>query len=74
MKDVTGGDIQKFQYCEQKAHNSDIKIVVEYEGFVLTRNSDHAILGKIPTVEGLFQYLCGYETGLDKGLLDGVKS
>ena len=74
MKDVTGSDIQKFQYCEQKAHNSDIKIVVEYDGFVLTRRSDRNILGKIPTVDGLFQYLCGYETGLDKGLVDGCNS
>jgi hypothetical protein len=72
MKDVTGGDIQKFRYCKQKAYDNDIELIVEFEGFVLIRESDHANLGKVPTVEGLFQYLCGYEAGLERGLVDGV--
>jgi hypothetical protein len=74
MKDVTASDIQKFRYCEQKANDNDIEIIVEFEGFVLTKKSDYANLGKISTVEGLFQYLCGYEAGLDKGLVDGINS
>jgi hypothetical protein len=71
---VTGSDIQKFQYCVKKAEQSDIKIVADYDGFIMIRNSDNAHLGKIKTLESMFQYLCGYEAGLDKGLADGCNS
>ena len=72
LNGTTGADIQKYNYCTIKAKQNDIEIIVEHGGFVLTRNSDSATLGKIETVEGMFQYLCGYEVGLDKGLVDSA--
>jgi len=66
MCDVTGADIQRYNYCVAKAKDNDIDVIVQHEGFLLTRNSDRATLGKIKTVGELFQYLCGYEAGLDK--------
>ena len=69
---ATGADIQQYQYCVIKANHNDIKITVEHGGFVLTRNHDGAMLGKVGKVSECFQYLCGYEAGLDKGLVDSV--
>jgi len=67
---TTALDIQKFNLCEYKARENDIIIDVKSEGFLLTRRSDYCILGKILTVEEMYSYFCGYESGLDKGLSD----
>jgi len=74
MCNSTGSDIQVYQYCLVKAKQNDIDVTVEHGGFVLRRNSDKTLLGKIETVGEMFQYLCGYETGFDKGLIDGSNS
>jgi len=71
---TTCSDIQKFDYCKLKAKNNDIVIIVAGDGFELKHRKNYNFLGKIGTLEELFSYLCGYEAGLDRGLVDGINS
>lgn len=72
MSETTGTDIQEYNYMVSKAEQNDIKVKTTGKGFVLTRNSDGGMLGKMWTVRECFNYLCGYEVGLDKGLVDSI--
>lgn len=71
MSTATARDIQEYNYTCVKARDNDLMVDIMGDGFVLWRNSDQCIMGKFTNVDQMFQYLCGYESGLVKGLVDG---
>jgi len=71
MNDTTGTDIQEYNFMVNKAYQNDISVIVSGNSFVLKRVGDSCMLGKFFTVGECFNYVCGYEAGLDKGLVDG---
>ena len=74
MYETTGSDIQQYEYVLTKAKNNDISITPAGHHFLMVRIPNKATLGKFLTVGEMFQYLCGYEAGLDRGLIDGINS
>ena len=67
MHKVTGYDIQQYLDMVRKAELNHITVSVIGDGFQLTMDSDQTSLGRFETVNDIFHYLCGYETGISKG-------
>ena len=74
MSDTTGSEIQEYNYTVKKANDNDLNVTLTGRGFTLTRKDNGGMLGKFFTVGEMYNYLCGYEVGLDRGLVDGINS
>lgn len=52
-------DVAMWDTCKEKAHKSGFEIQLKGESFRLLNKP----YGNFPTVEALYNFLCGYETG-----------
>ena len=71
MTDISTRDIQHYHYTIRRAAENGFKVDLDGNSFTLTRISDDVSIGKFLSVLAMFNFLCGYETGYDKGLSIG---
>ena len=68
---TVGSDILLYEKCLEKTQKLGIKISVFDDVFILKLN-DNTMLGKATTVNDVYNYLCGYETGFSNGFCHGM--
>jgi len=68
MSHVTGSDIQRWNYCLEKAQRLGITVIPD--GDVFRVSSPKSNYGLIVDVESVFQFLCGFEWGVEVGKME----
>lgn len=64
---MTGYDGQHYEYTKRKAKNNKMNVSLDGNRFCLS--SDKKVYGYFDTLEGLFQFICGYEVGKNDNIL-----
>ena len=68
---ATGYDIQKYIYCMEKVKKNSLTNTINGDKISLF-SEDKLILGSFENIDDLFEFLCGYEYGYDKGKAEGI--
>ena len=67
----TGYDIQKYNHCLMKAKKNSLTISTSGDKVCLFQK-DNLTAGYFKNINNLFEFLCGYEAGYDKGKIEGI--
>ena len=68
---MDGYDVQTWLTCIEKINMNELTYELHGE-FIHIKDKNKLMLGSFKSVEDLFSYLCGYETGLSKGVIIGL--
>lgn len=74
MSKTTGHGVQLYLQSVSKAADLNLHISVSHDGFEVVRKTDKVILERAKTIEEVYYYLRGYETGRAFGYSRGLKN
>ncbi len=68
---MTGEQVQKYEHMMAKADAVGLNVDVNGDGFMIFKGEQY--FGSDTTVDGVFAFLCGYDSGYDMGKVAGIQ-